>query len=133
MPTPESAAFRAKKPAVPPTFDGVDYDDPAALKAAQDAIIREQWVKCMMARVVRDELALCYRREGLNHLANCSALRGELSLRIVVVGVFPALLTRDLRWRQSDTWSCSSTPRSGATSSSRCTGRLLRRRLPNAN
>ena len=89
MPTPESAAFRAKKPAVPPTFDGVDYDDPAALKAAQDAIIREQWVKCMMARVVRDELGLCYRREGLNHLANCSALRGELSLRIVVVGVFP--------------------------------------------
>lgn len=79
MPIPESAAFRAKKPAVPPTFDGVDYDDQAALKAAQDAIIKEQWVKSMMARVVRDELGLCYRREGVNHLANCSALRGELS------------------------------------------------------
>ena len=41
MPTPESALFLAKKPKVPPTFDGVDYDDTPRLKAAQDAVIRE--------------------------------------------------------------------------------------------
>ena len=56
MPTPESELFKAKKPTVPPTFDGVDYDDNKALKAAQDAIIREQWVKSMMARLVREEM-----------------------------------------------------------------------------
>ncbi|KAI9783894.1 MAG: hypothetical protein M1816_001146 [Peltula sp. TS41687] len=75
MPTPESALFQAKKPRVPPTFDGVDYDDQKALKAAQDAIIREQWVKVMMARLVRDELGKCYYREGVNHLEKCGRLR----------------------------------------------------------
>ncbi|TKA69123.1 hypothetical protein B0A49_08730 [Cryomyces minteri] len=75
MPTPESALFLAKKPTVPPTFDGVDYDDNRALKAAQDAIIREQWVKSMMARLVREEMGKCYYREGVNHLEKCGHLR----------------------------------------------------------
>ena len=78
MPTPESALFLAKKPKVPPTFDGVDYDDTPRLKAAQDAIMREQWIQSMMARLVRQELGKCYRREGVNHLEKCAALRGTL-------------------------------------------------------
>ena len=78
MPTPESASFKAQKPSVPPTFDGVDYDDNKALKAAQDSIIREQWVQSMMARLVREELGKCYYREGVNHLEKCGHLRGEL-------------------------------------------------------
>ncbi|KAK1776147.1 hypothetical protein QBC45DRAFT_420182 [Copromyces sp. CBS 386.78] len=76
MPTPESAAFLAKKPTVPPTFDGVDYDDPKRVKQAQDAIIREQWVRVMMGRLVREELSKCYYREGVNHLEKCGHLRG---------------------------------------------------------
>lgn len=76
-PTPESAAFLAKKPTVPPSFDGVDYDDTKRLKQAQDAVIREQWVKSMMARLVREELGKCYYKEGVNHLEKCGALRGE--------------------------------------------------------
>ena len=79
MPTPESQMFLAKKPKVPPTFDGVDYDDTAALKAAQDSVIREQWVKSMMARLIREELGKCYYREGVNHLEKCGHLRGELA------------------------------------------------------
>ncbi|MCJ1263134.1 hypothetical protein MMC22_003004 [Lobaria immixta] len=75
MPTPESAAFLAKKPTVPPSFDGVDYEDTPRLKAAQDAILREQWVKCMMARLVREELGKCYYREGVGHLEKCGKLR----------------------------------------------------------
>lgn len=75
-PTPESAAFLAKKPTVPPTFDGVDYSDTKRLKQAQDAIIREQWVRSMMARLVREELGKCYYREGVNHLEKCGPLRG---------------------------------------------------------
>ena len=76
MPTPESEAFLAKKPKVAPTFDGVDYNDNQALKAAQDAIIREQWVKAMMTRLVREEMGKCYFREGVNHLEKCGHLRG---------------------------------------------------------
>ena len=77
MPIPESEAFLARKPTVPPTFDGVDYSDQVALKAAQDAVLREQWVRSMMARLVRDEMGKCYRREGVNHLEKCGPLRGE--------------------------------------------------------
>jgi hypothetical protein len=77
MPTPESAAFLAKKPTVPPTFDGVDYDDTKRLKQAQDAIVREQWVNVMMGRLVREELGKCYYREGVNHLEKCGHLRGQ--------------------------------------------------------
>ncbi|KAI4130617.1 MAG: hypothetical protein LQ341_006440 [Variospora aurantia] len=80
MPTPESEAFLAKKPTVPPTFDGVDYNDTPQLKAAQDAIIKEQWVKSMMARLVRDELGKCYRQEGVNHMEKCGKLRGRFRL-----------------------------------------------------
>lgn len=79
MPTPESEMFKAAKPTVPPTFDGVDYDDNKALKAAQDSIIREQWVQSMMARLVREELGKCYYREGVNHLEKCGHLRGKFS------------------------------------------------------
>ena len=56
MPTPESEAFLAKKPTVPPTFSGVDFLDNQRVTDARDAIIREQWVKQMMARLVREEL-----------------------------------------------------------------------------
>ncbi|KAH7328653.1 hypothetical protein B0I35DRAFT_403985 [Stachybotrys elegans] len=75
MPTPESELFKSQKPKVPPTFNGVDYDDTKAFKAAEDAIIREQWVGAMMTRLVGDELSKCYRREGVNHLENCGHLR----------------------------------------------------------
>ena len=76
MPTPESEAFLAKKPTVPPSFDGVDYEDHKRLKQAQDAIIREQWIQVMMGRLVRQELSKCYYREGVNHLEKCGHLRG---------------------------------------------------------
>ncbi|KAG5946382.1 hypothetical protein E4U53_006597 [Claviceps sorghi] len=75
MPTPESELFKSQKPQVAPTFNGVDYDDTKAFKAAEDAIIREQWVSAMKARIVGEELGKCYMREGVNHLENCGELR----------------------------------------------------------
>lgn len=80
MPTPESALFKSQKPAVAPTFNGVDYDDTKAFKAAEDAIIREQWVGAMKTRLVGEELGKCYMREGVNHLENCGELRGKRHL-----------------------------------------------------
>ena len=56
MPTPESEAFLARKPKVPPTFAGVDFTDNNQVWDARDAIIREQWVQQMMARLVREEM-----------------------------------------------------------------------------
>lgn len=84
MPTAESAAFLAKKPTVPPTYEGVDFEDNVAVHNARDAIIREQWVRSMMARLVGEELGKCYSREGVNHLEKCGVLRGEFDLVLLV-------------------------------------------------
>ena len=75
MPTPESEAFLKRKPTVAPTFEGVDFNDLQALRNAQDAIIREQWVKQMMARLVREEMGKCYVKHGVNHLEKCGMYR----------------------------------------------------------
>ncbi|KAK3185255.1 hypothetical protein K4F52_005955 [Lecanicillium sp. MT-2017a] len=75
MPTPESDLFKAQKPKVAPTFNGVDFDDTKAFKAAEDAVIREQWVGAMMTRLVGEELSKCYVRNGVNHLEKCGDLR----------------------------------------------------------
>lgn len=91
MPTPESAHFLAQKPKVPPTFDGVDYDDNLQLKAAQDSIIREQWVQSMMARLIREEMGKCYYREGVNHLEKCGHLRGMLCAELRLCLLFLSL------------------------------------------
>lgn len=80
MPTPESESFLRKKPTVPPTFDGVDLGNSEAVANARDAIIREQWVQVMMARLVREEMGKCYHREGVNHLEKCGKYRGAVSV-----------------------------------------------------
>lgn len=85
MPTPESASFQAKKPTVPATYDGVDFEDNVAVHNARDAIIREQWVRSMMSRLVGEELSKCYSKEGVNHLEKCGFLRGEWSFSAVLL------------------------------------------------
>ena len=85
MPTAESAAYLAKKPTVPPTFQDVDFSNNEALVNARDAVVREQWVKIMMARLVREEMGKCYVREGNNHLEKCGRYRGTLFNPILMI------------------------------------------------
>ncbi|OQU99879.1 hypothetical protein CLAIMM_05452 [Cladophialophora immunda] len=75
MPTPESELFLRQKPKVPPTFQGVDFQDNEAVADARDAIVREQWVQRMMRRLVGEEMGKCYAREGVNHLEKCGKYR----------------------------------------------------------
>jgi hypothetical protein len=42
--------------------------------AARDAHIRESWVRAMEARIVRDQLQVCYQVEGVNHYETCREL-----------------------------------------------------------
>lgn len=95
MPTPESEAFLRKKPTVPPTFEGVDLGNSEAVVNARDAIIREQWVQVMMARLVREEMGKCYHREGVNHLEKCGKYRGmEKDLFVGTNGIDIDLLSQ---------------------------------------
>lgn len=87
MPTPESEAFLAKKPTVAPTYEGVDFEDNVALHNARDSIIREQWVRSMMSRLVGEELGKCYQREGVNHFEKCGHLRGWFGFCVFVLPI----------------------------------------------
>ncbi|OMH80948.1 NADH-ubiquinone oxidoreductase 12 kDa subunit, mitochondrial [Zancudomyces culisetae] len=57
-------------------------------------IIREQWIKLMETRILREKLEECYLREGVNHQENCRVL----SLRYL--DQFPK--TRVTGWRKID-------------------------------
>ncbi|RKP24155.1 hypothetical protein SYNPS1DRAFT_23754 [Syncephalis pseudoplumigaleata] len=57
-----------------PGLDEVDPKDYAAVSKARAQHIREQWVKVMEARIVREELAKCHRTEGVNHYEQCRHL-----------------------------------------------------------
>lgn len=46
----------------------------AAVQEAREAKVRDDWVKTMEARLVREELAKCWREEGVNHYQSCHAL-----------------------------------------------------------
>ncbi|KAK4905659.1 hypothetical protein LTR66_017791, partial [Elasticomyces elasticus] len=73
--TPESELFKNSKPTVAPSYQGVDLGDAAQVANVRDAIIKEQWVQVMMARLVREEMGKCYHREGVNHLEKCGKYR----------------------------------------------------------
>ncbi|KAI9251898.1 hypothetical protein BDA99DRAFT_444307, partial [Phascolomyces articulosus] len=42
--------------------------------AARAQKIRDDWVKAMEARLIKEKLDECYRTEGVNHYASCRDL-----------------------------------------------------------
>jgi len=38
-----------------------------AVYAAREQKIRDDWVKAMEARIIREQLSKCYKTEGVNH------------------------------------------------------------------
>ncbi|KAI8047820.1 uncharacterized protein B0P05DRAFT_345994 [Gilbertella persicaria] len=59
-----------------PTLDQVDPSDRKAIFAARNQKIRDDWVKAMEARIIKEKLDECYRTEGVNH---CKPILSPLS------------------------------------------------------
>ncbi|CAO3691522.1 unnamed protein product [Rhizopus stolonifer] len=57
-----------------PTLDQVDPSDSKAIYAARNQKIRDDWVKAMEARLIKEKLDECYRTEGVNHYQSCRHL-----------------------------------------------------------
>ncbi|EJT48771.1 NADH-ubiquinone oxidoreductase 12 kDa subunit [Trichosporon asahii var. asahii CBS 8904] len=51
------------------------------IKGREDHI-RESWIRCMEARIVRENLQKCYYFEGVNHYANCKDLADKYAKMI---------------------------------------------------
>ncbi|RUS28603.1 hypothetical protein BC938DRAFT_481692 [Jimgerdemannia flammicorona] len=65
-----------------PTLTEVDRTDRKAVLAAREQKIRDDWVKAMEARLIREGLAKCYKTQGVNHYENCRHL-ADLYLQTV--------------------------------------------------
>ncbi|CAM9011987.1 unnamed protein product [Wickerhamomyces anomalus] len=63
----------ARKPELV-SFDNIDYEDPIALRSAQESMLREQWIRSNALRVCRRALEKCYRHHGVNHYEECRDL-----------------------------------------------------------
>ncbi len=46
----------------------------AEILAQRDETVRENWVRTMQARIVREELQKCHKAEGVNHYQVCHEL-----------------------------------------------------------
>ncbi|RKP05765.1 hypothetical protein THASP1DRAFT_32401 [Thamnocephalis sphaerospora] len=57
-----------------PSISEVDPSDYRAVQQARSQEIREQWVRVMEARIIREKLSKCYRTQGVNHYEQCRHL-----------------------------------------------------------
>mmetsp|Transcript_5042 Transcript_5042/g.8967 ORF Transcript_5042/g.8967 Transcript_5042/m.8967 type:complete len:87 (+) Transcript_5042:106-366(+) len=60
----------------PPSREEAEAN-PVALLELREHLSRERLVKVEEAKLVREELKLCYRREGVNHVSKCKELALE--------------------------------------------------------
>ncbi|KAI9321684.1 hypothetical protein BX666DRAFT_1850912 [Dichotomocladium elegans] len=60
-----------------PSLNEVDPNDRKAVYAARAQKIRDDWVKAMEARLIKEKLDECYKTEGVNH---CTFLGSLLCL-----------------------------------------------------
>ncbi|PVV00761.1 hypothetical protein BB560_004158 [Smittium megazygosporum] len=54
-----------------------NYVDRQKIYEKRENVIREQWIKLMETRILREKLEECYETQGDNHIENCR----ELALR----------------------------------------------------
>jgi hypothetical protein len=66
------------------SFDEIDYNDPKQLRAAQQSMVREQWIRVQSLNVIRRALEKCFQTQGENQYENCKDLAGTY-LKIQVV------------------------------------------------
>lgn len=60
------------------SFDDIDYNDPKQLRAAQQSMVREQWIRVEALKVMRHALEKCFQTQGNNQYENCKDLAGML-------------------------------------------------------
>jgi len=78
-----------------PTIDEVDPNDLKATLLAREQKIRDDWVRVMEARLIREQLNKCYRSEGVNHYQNCRHL-ADLYLEALKVAKVQGFRKRSL-------------------------------------
>lgn len=56
------------------SFDDIDYRNPVDLKAAQETLLKEQFVKVEYLKLVRKALENCWKVSGPNGYEDCREL-----------------------------------------------------------
>jgi NADH dehydrogenase (ubiquinone) 1 beta subcomplex subunit 10 len=60
----------------PPSLEEAE-NNPVAMLELREHNSRERLVKVQEANIIREELKLCYRKEGVNHVSKCKDLALE--------------------------------------------------------
>ncbi|KAF6010374.1 hypothetical protein HII13_003148 [Brettanomyces bruxellensis] len=56
------------------SFDEIDYKNPNELKAARESMLKEQFVRVEMLKIVRKALETCFQVNGPNNYEECRNL-----------------------------------------------------------
>ena len=56
---------------------GTDRSDPVAYYAAREQRVREHFVAIEHAKILRESLIACYRKEGVNHIEACQEIAAK--------------------------------------------------------
>lgn len=64
------------------SFDDIDYNDQRQIRAAQDSMLREQYIRVETLKVIRRALEKCYQTQGANQYENCKDLAGKSDINI---------------------------------------------------
>ncbi len=77
MASPHSILFLLNDTTCSPIAIRTQTIDRADVQKARDAFFHENMVRIQEFNVLKDKLMWCVRREGVNHLQNCKALRDQ--------------------------------------------------------
>uniref|UniRef100_B8LPH6 NADH dehydrogenase [ubiquinone] 1 beta subcomplex subunit 10-B n=1 Tax=Picea sitchensis TaxID=3332 RepID=B8LPH6_PICSI len=56
----------------PDNFDPQNpYADPVAFLEYREYLVREKWIGIETAKILKEKVKWCYRKEGVNHLQKC--------------------------------------------------------------
>jgi hypothetical protein len=59
-----------------------DFSDPVAYVEAREQRVREMYVAIENAKILREKVIDCYRKEGVNHIQICKPLREQYAAAI---------------------------------------------------
>eukprot|EP00252_Welwitschia_mirabilis_P013592 TRINITY_DN298_c0_g1_i1.p2 TRINITY_DN298_c0_g1~~TRINITY_DN298_c0_g1_i1.p2 ORF type:complete len:103 (-),score=14.89 TRINITY_DN298_c0_g1_i1:127-435(-) len=76
----------------PDNFDPKDpYKDPVAYFEYREYLVREKFIQIETAKILREKVKWCYRKEGVNHLQKCRDVVNQYleAIRHTDMGKYP--------------------------------------------
>mmetsp|Transcript_18784 Transcript_18784/g.52329 ORF Transcript_18784/g.52329 Transcript_18784/m.52329 type:complete len:92 (-) Transcript_18784:213-488(-) len=74
----------------PADYKGSKQADPVGYFRQREHEVREEYVKQAQAKILRERLKACYRKEEVNHMKNCKEIAAQYLDTVKAIGVYRA-------------------------------------------